>query len=70
MKKDMETWKCLGIGLVVWFVACVSVFASRVEFGLSVERHTDDPSTGVIISRVITETGEYVITEDFVNFLP
>ena len=32
MRKDPETWKCIGIGLFVWMFACISILVGRAEF--------------------------------------
>ncbi len=62
MRKDPETWKCIGIGLFMWIIACISILAGRVEFSLGAENQQNPLQEEVIFSRVITQEGEYIST--------
>ena len=70
MRKDPETWKCVGVGILVWIAAWVSIIGGRIEFGLGSERPLEPVQEGVVFSRVITQEGEYLITENLATIRP
>ena len=70
MKTDPEIWKCLGIGLLVWVAACTSLLFGRAEYSLGAENRRENHREEVILSRVVTEDGEYLMTDDLLITRP
>lgn len=70
MRKDPETWKCVGIGLLVWMFACTSILIGRADLSLGADESWKTQKEGVIFSRVITSEGESLITENHVRITP